>query len=619
MTRARNQCAYQIPLHQETAEDKSDLLAAYSRQDNIVQMRDLRFLLKPTYSNSHALLIGIDNYAKTAPLSYAVSDAQGVHTSLVEQLGFPNENITLLKDKEATREGILRAYLTFAEDRVGIDDRIVVFFAGHGHTRRGSRGEVGYLVPFNGDPEDLSTLIRWDEFTRNAELIRAKHMLFIMDACYGGLMLQRGLSAGSARFLNDMMLRYARQVLTAGKADEVVADAGGPIPRHSIFTGHLLQGISGNAKTPEGILTASGLMSYVYSKVASDPNSNQTPHYGFFDGDGDFILNAPMQQSTNESEMEGQDTLVTIPFAEIEPDHLTSEQKIARAKSLLSSDASAIELHDFLVEETRRLLAATGDDHFKPQAGWSKDEFIVRLDKYEAASFDLSLILACVAHWAKPNHRPFLQKIIARSTDPIESQNGPVTWNNLRWFPSILELYCAGIGAVAGGRYDSLASAFLAEVGGSSVEREDQYFVLAAAEATLEMTRAELFKQLPGHERHFTPQSEYLFKILQPKLDDVLFLGKGYETAFDEFEVLYGLVVADLRKQQGRSVWGPIGRFGWKQRHSRVAPLQKLVAQALAAGDRWEVLKGGLFGGNFDRFKAVATEYSERVGNIGWF
>ena len=97
------------------------------------------------------------------------------------------------------------------------DDRLFVFFAGHGHTETGHRGEVGYLVPQDGDLKQLATLIRWDELTRNADLIPAKHILFIMDACYGGLAVSR-LSAGTARFLKDMMLRRSRQVLTSGKA-----------------------------------------------------------------------------------------------------------------------------------------------------------------------------------------------------------------------------------------------------------------------------------------------------------------------------------------------------------------------------------------------------------------
>ena len=188
---------------------------------------DIRFLLKPRYSNSRALLIGIDKYAKASPLSYAVSDAEEMRSALVNEIGFPEDHITFLRDGQATRAAILQGYLRFAAADIDIDDRILVFFAGHGYTRKGIRGEVGYLVPSDGDPGDLTSLIRWDDLTKNADLIRAKHMLFIMDACYGGLALTRSLPPGTTRFLKDMMLRYSRQVLTAGKADEVVADSGG--------------------------------------------------------------------------------------------------------------------------------------------------------------------------------------------------------------------------------------------------------------------------------------------------------------------------------------------------------------------------------------------------------
>src|SRR5439155_10124504 len=112
----------------------------------------------------------------------------------------------------------------------------------------------------------------WDDLTRNSELIRAKHMLFVMDACYGGLALTRNTQPGSARFLKDMMLRYSRQVLTAGKANEVVADSGGPLPAHSVFTGHLIEGLRGKATAANGVITANGLMAYVYQSVANDQN-----------------------------------------------------------------------------------------------------------------------------------------------------------------------------------------------------------------------------------------------------------------------------------------------------------------------------------------------------------
>ena len=427
-------------------------------------LRDLRFLLKTHYTNSRALVIGINQYMNASPLSYAVSDAEEIRDVLVSDLAFPTENITYLVDSEATKENILRSFMRLTADDVELDERIMIFFAGHGHTRTGIRGEVGYLVPYDADMTNFSTFIRWDELTRNAELIRAKHMLFIMDACYGGLALTRSLHAGSTRFLKDMMLRYSRQVLTAGKADEVVSDSGGPLPNHSVFTGHLIEGLRGKAATENGVITASGLMSYVYGKVANDKNSNQTPHYGYFDGDGDFILHAPQLAELEKADDKDIDSLVVVPYAEEEFSRETTPNKIKKIKSLLANDSSSIELHDFVIEEIRRFLSNTSEDNFKVQGQFSKDELLERISKYENIGNDLALISACIAYWAKPTHKAILQKILARSTDRLELQGGLVAWLNLRWYPLILELYCAGIAAVEGKRYDSLANIFYTAV-----------------------------------------------------------------------------------------------------------------------------------------------------------
>jgi len=234
------------------------------------------------YSKSWALVIGINDYHHVPPLGYACQDAQAIASLLGSTLGFPDGGVALLLDKDASRSGIMSSFLRFTGEDVSSDDRVVVFFAGHGCTRTGRRGEIGYLIPQDGDPSDLSTLVRWDDLTRNAELIRAKHVLFIMDACYGGLAVTRSLPPGSARFLKDMLQRYARQVLTAGKADEVVADAGGPRPGHSIFTGHLLDALEGGAASSDGVISANAVMAYVYDRVARDPHSRQSPTTGFW-------------------------------------------------------------------------------------------------------------------------------------------------------------------------------------------------------------------------------------------------------------------------------------------------------------------------------------------------
>ncbi|SMC20427.1 Uncharacterized protein, contains caspase domain [Andreprevotia lacus DSM 23236] len=581
-------------------------------------MRDLRFLFKTHYGISRALVIGIDEYQTASPLSYAVSDAVAIKELLVSSLGFSELEVTTLTNEAATRQAILRAFLRFANEDIGLDDRLIVFFAGHGHTRTGSRGEIGYLVPHDADLADFSTLIRWDELTRNADLIRAKHVLFIMDACYGGLALVRTTAAGTTRFLKDMMLRTSRQVLTAGKADEVVSDSGGPIPNHSVFTGHLLEALQGKAATPDGVLTASAVMSYVYAKVASDQNSHQTPHYGHVDGDGDMLLLAPGLGELEQSDTKDIDRLISIPFADPSVEIDSTELKVKRVKTLLASESGTIELHDMLSAEVRRFLAVTSEDTFAFSGQYSLPEFVSRLERYEAAVQDVALLLACVSHWGRLSHLATLQKCVARSSDRLDSIGGLTVWLALRWYPLLIELYCSGIAAVDARRFDSLAAIFGTHLPSSDSQRMPDTFVGAASMAILELNRSTVLNQIPGHERNYTPLSDYLLKVLQPRLDDALFLGKNYETAFDVFEVYFSLCAVDDRLINGKSAWGPIGRFGWKQRHDN-SPFERVLKEAKVQRGEWMPLKAGLFGGDIERFDNAADHLAQLLGDLRWW
>ena len=127
---------------------------------------------QPRYENSWALIIGINGYQKVSPLRFARGDAEGVSQILQARFKFEPARITLLLDCDATRQGILQSFFSLRKE-AGPDDRVLVFFAGHGHTESGRRGDVGFLVPVDGDANDLSTLIRWDELTRNGDLIDA--------------------------------------------------------------------------------------------------------------------------------------------------------------------------------------------------------------------------------------------------------------------------------------------------------------------------------------------------------------------------------------------------------------------------------------------------------------
>jgi len=573
----------------------------------------------PTYENSFALVIGINNYMSAPPLGYAVNDAEAVAESLKTQFDFPNDNITLLLDENATKNEIMTAFMSYANGDVSPDDRIFVFFAGHGMTQTGRRGEVGFLVPHDGDQDNLSTLIRWDDLTRNAELISAKHILFVMDACYGGLAITRALSSGSMRFLKDMLQRYSRQVLTAGKANEVVADAGGPIPNHSVFTGHFLQGLQGKAATGDGIITANGVMAYVYDRVAKDLHSQQTPHYGFFDGDGDFIFSAPTIKALTEKDDVDEDVLVSVPTPSAEIETQAIDDLIEKTKEYLSDNRYKIKLHDLFNQKLREVIALLADEQFEAQGGsFSEEEFVIRIKLYEDIVKEIQLMTACVAYWGDNNHFQLLGKAIARICDNFSPEGGLVVWLNLRWYPVFLLLYSSGISAVSTNNYEALAAILTAKVQSprNTYETIDVTIPIGNAAADLH----DVFKRLPGHEKQYVPRSEYLFKLLQPGLDDLLFLGRDYEPMFDRFEVFLALIYADLEYKPDNSVWGPLGRFGWKyQSGRRSSAFSEIVKEANSLKSEWAPLKAGLFSGSIDRFLEISTKFEdELLKKLSW-
>jgi hypothetical protein len=568
------------------------------------------------YSASHALIVGINNYQHASPLGYATNDAKAIAQLLIDEFAFDNKNVLLLADADATKAHIMESFLSLV-CKSDINDRIVFFFAGHGHTVTGHRGEVGFLVPWDGEPQSLPTLIRWDELTRNAELIPAKHMLFVMDACYGGLAITRSLAPGSMRFLKNMLSRYARQVVTAGKANEIVADAGGPIPGHSVFTGHLIEALRGKAGSEDGIITANGVMAYVYERVARDEQSHQTPHYGFIDGDGDLVFKAPILESHEREEREGKDVLIAIPSSMPVMNTDASGSTVNLTKEYLSDSRCTIKLHDIVAQEVREVLLQTSEDNFAIQGvDWSVDEFTRRLKEYERPIDDLLRILCCIAYWGKQEHLPVLKMALTRLTDRLETKSGLRVWLALRWYPIMLLFYGAGISALASDRYDNLSATLLTRIGASRSTTSSIPLTLAIGEATTMLHEA--FKQLPGHERKYVPRSEYLFKLLQPILDDLLFLGRDYERHFDQLEVFLALVHADLASQESRSTWGPPGRFAWKFHDYDVNPLKELIADAKQQKESWGPLKAGLFGGDYTRFEKTANAYTDRVSGLGW-
>ncbi len=241
------------------------------------------------YANSWALIIGINAYQKVSPrLNYAVADARAVAEAL-PSLGFPPQNIRLLLDADATKariESVLYRDLV----KMGPDDRLFVYFAGHGDTVAVRGGEEGYFLPVDADRDALpATALLMEDMKRIGRRVKARHVLFVMDACFSGFSVTRDVAPRSIddAFLASALREPVVQVLTAGRRGERAIEEGG----HGVFTRHFLQGIRGLAD-PEGrgIVTAAQLAAWIEPRVVRDSDGRMHPQYSRLDGEGQFVF-----------------------------------------------------------------------------------------------------------------------------------------------------------------------------------------------------------------------------------------------------------------------------------------------------------------------------------------
>lgn len=258
------------------------------------------------YNKSYAVVIGIDQYTNLPfdkQLSYAVQDAKGVAEILKKNFKF--DKIITLYNGEATKANIMKV-LSGDLSKISEKDSVFVFWAGHGYTEKTSRGDLGYLVPFDGTFEEsqlyenISMTMIKDDISKR---IPAKHIFYVMDSCYSGLLVsKRGATRKTARdfnYLQEITKEEACQVLTAGSKDQQVLDGG---PRgHSVFTGRFIEVL----ENADDFITATEVSAIVKERVFSDARTRghtQTPKYGELFGLGDYVFVPSLERKVEDTQ-----------------------------------------------------------------------------------------------------------------------------------------------------------------------------------------------------------------------------------------------------------------------------------------------------------------------------
>jgi DNA-binding beta-propeller fold protein YncE len=316
------------------------------------------------YSKSWAVVIGINAYQNFPSLEYAVNDATAIATRF-KSMGF---EVISLQNEQATKSNIMNVLKRQLPEKIGRNDRLVVFYAGHGAAGILSTGEeVGFIIPSDAkstiDGRKMDIIggeIRVDDYTTFAEktnfisveeirdisdTVQAKHILYILDGCYSGFLdpaaysrlrqstrikmarqpdTSRSLIIGDDNikktpqvstsksdvmdYLNVFTSRDTVQVLTAGSSGEAVYEKSG----HGIFTYYLLKALDGAADVPDNpnspigdcVITTTELGNYLKEKVPPASRSSQIPLFNRISGEGEFIFSPTICQPIDPIDMQ---------------------------------------------------------------------------------------------------------------------------------------------------------------------------------------------------------------------------------------------------------------------------------------------------------------------------
>ena len=228
---------------------------------------------------SYALVIGISKYKnlpQDAQLQFPDMDAESVYTVLISPEGgqFPAENVHKLIDSQATLENIQHELETWLPSVTHPDDRVLVYFAGHGFVSNGT----AYIAPHDIDLKNIAgTAYPMETLGKDmGSRINGKWKVLVTDSCHSGAITPEADRSTVNRTLLDLDKSLFSITASRDREQSFESDRWGG--GHGIFTYYVVKGLEGEADTNgDGIVSADELAEYVHTNVRDATNAAQNP------------------------------------------------------------------------------------------------------------------------------------------------------------------------------------------------------------------------------------------------------------------------------------------------------------------------------------------------------
>jgi hypothetical protein len=230
------------------------------------------------FTRGYALIIGVGSYRFAPHLNVpiTVADAEAVAAVLRDPrfCSYPADQVTLLADGNATREGILAALADLAQ-RTTPDDTVLLFYSGHGeYSADGGYYLTTHDTRFDQGGGVTGTALSQVDLIDALRKIKGQRVLVLVNACHAGE-LSPILGAGQPAVVGQpfpqqtaaalLATGSGRIIITACREQQVSYIGPGPLTifAQALTDGLRGQGVSGRA----GFISAFDLYTHLYFAV----------------------------------------------------------------------------------------------------------------------------------------------------------------------------------------------------------------------------------------------------------------------------------------------------------------------------------------------------------------
>ena len=283
-------------------------------------------------------------------------------------------------------------------------------------------------------------------------------------------------------------------------------------------------------------------------------------------------------------------------------------------KRYLPEDRHRIRLRDLVRDATEELVAHLNIEDFPISTQYTDEEIASRIRRLDPlCEQTIALVANGVCH-GMPQQDDVWLRVVRRLAEVEVVNPAANRWGSLFRYPALLAFYDIGVASVWRGRYEFLKAVLLMSTRSDHRgETEAMAQSLYHHEIVHEGAAGVLFPH-PGGKKYKTPLSMYLENLLRSHFADLIPSDREYIEAFDRFEYLVSLVLADL---PGPPYFSG-GCFQWRYLGGK--PFVEVVDQEInEAQEGWPPLQAGLFGGSLERLREVKSAVEERVRQSRWW